>query len=146
MAYDARGVGDSTGAPGQDRDVDLRAIVSHVRRTSPGALLLVGGSLGASLSIAMAGELDAAAVVSLSAPGSAFGALAAAIALDGAIPIFVAVAENDEPFASDALAIAEASGVDPTVVSGDRHGTGMFVDHPDLIDDVVAFAGSVSGG
>jgi pimeloyl-ACP methyl ester carboxylesterase len=143
IAYDARGVGESTGARGEHREVDLRSVVSYARRTSPGALLLVGGSLGASLSIAMAEELDAAAVVSLSAPASSFGALDAARALDGSIPMFVAVAEDDEPFATDALAIADAVGIDPTIVSGDRHGTGMFVEHPDLIDAVVEFANAV---
>ena len=138
IAYDARGVGESTGTRGEDRDVDLRAVADFARSAGARSIVLAGGSLGASLSIAMATELDAAAVVSLSAPAEAFGALAAAGDLE--MPVFVAAAEDNQPYADDARAIAEAVGVEPTIVTGDGHGTGMFPDHPDLIGSVVAFA------
>jgi pimeloyl-ACP methyl ester carboxylesterase len=137
VAYDARGVGDSTGRRGERRDEDLRAVVDHVRTSSNGTIVLVGASLGASLSLSMARELGAGVVVSLSAPASTFDALEAARAL--AVPVFVAASEDDEPFAGDAFAIAEAAGVDAVIVSGDRHGTGMFDEHPELIDRIVAF-------
>jgi alpha/beta superfamily hydrolase len=138
IAYDARGVGESTGTRGEHRDVDLRAVVEFARSSGARAVVLAGGSLGASLSIAMAAELDAAAVVSLSAPADAFGALAAAGDLE--MPVFVAAAEDNYPYADDARAIAEAAGVEPAIVTGDGHGTGMFPDHPGLIDAVLAFA------
>lgn len=141
--YDARGVGASSGSRGEHRDVDLRAVVGHATQPGADGLLLVGGSLGASLSLSVAAELHATGVVSLSAPAGTFGALAAARALGGAIPVFVAAAEDDEPYAGDALAIAEAVGTEPVIVSGDGHGTGMFLDHPDLIDTVVSFAAAV---
>jgi pimeloyl-ACP methyl ester carboxylesterase len=140
IAYDARGVGESTGSRGEHRDVDLRAVVGHARSASPGALLLVGGSLGASLSLSMATELEATAVVSLSASASTFGALEAARSIGATIPVFVAAAQDDEPYSQDAVAIAEALGTDAEIVSGNGHGTGMFLDHPDLIEAVVAFA------
>jgi pimeloyl-ACP methyl ester carboxylesterase len=145
IAYDARGVGESTGTRGDDRGVDLRAVVEHARATGASSVVLLGGSLGASLSIAMARELDADAVVSLSAPADAFGALAAARDLGDAIPVFVAAAEDDEPYAGDARALAAAVAVEPTIVTGDGHGTGVLVDHPDLLGAVVGFANDAVG-
>ncbi len=142
IAYDARGVGDSTGARGESRDVDLRAVVEWARSEGAVSIVLVGGSLGASLSVAMAAELEADAVVSLSAPADAFGALAAAGDLRDRIPVFVAAAKDNQPYADDARAIADALGVEPTIVTGRGHGTGMFLDHPDLVDTVVEFATS----
>lgn len=137
--YDARGVGDSTGS-GSDREEDLRAVVGYARDTGAEAIVLVGGSLGASLSIAMARELAVDAVVSLSAPASSFDALQAAGELPRTTPVMLAVAEGNEPYATDAGRLADALGIEPTVVSGDRHGTGMFIDHPELMEQVVAFA------
>jgi len=55
------------------------------------------------------------------------------------LPIFIAVAEDNEPFATQARALGEVLGVDPVVVSGSRHGTGMFTDHPELVDAIVSF-------
>lgn len=137
--YDARGVGDSTGS-GLDREEDLRSVVRYARDTGAMAIVLVGGSLGASLSIAMARELAVDAVVSLSAPASSFDALEAAGELPQTISVMLAVAEGNEPYATDARRLADALGMEPTVVSGDRHGTGMFIDHPELMEQVVAFA------
>jgi pimeloyl-ACP methyl ester carboxylesterase len=145
LDYDARGVGDSTGSLGDRRDVDLRAVVEHARETGARRIVLAGGSLGASLSISMASELRADALVSLSAPASTFGALDAARALGGTIPVFVAAAVDNEPFASDARAIAGALGEEPTIVTGDGHGTGMFKDHPALIDAIVRWTDRAVG-
>ncbi len=143
IAYDARGVGDSTG-PGEDRQADLRSVVTYARGSGMESLMLAGGSLGASLSISMAAELHADAVVSLSAPGDAFEALQAATELRDT-PVLLVVAEDNEPYATDAHRLAEALGVQPTIVSGDRHGTGVFVDHPELMATIVAFADGAVG-
>jgi CheY-like chemotaxis protein/pimeloyl-ACP methyl ester carboxylesterase len=140
IAYDARGVGESMGTRGQDREGDLRAVVEHALETGGRRIVLVGGSLGAALSIAMAHELDARAVVSLSAPAETFGAIDAARELGGRVPAFVAAAEDNEPFAGDARRLAEALGVAPTIVSGDGHGSALLLDHPELIGAIVAFA------
>jgi alpha-beta hydrolase superfamily lysophospholipase len=143
IAYDARGVGESTGARGEHRDADLRAVAEFARSGGSRSIVLVGGSLGASLSIAMADELDASAVVSLSAPADAFGAIDAAGELE--VPVFVAAAADNEPFADDARALARALGVTATIVTGEGHGTGMLADHPDLIDRIVSFANDAVG-
>src|SRR6185436_10984409 len=57
VAYDARGVGSSTGVAGEHRDRDLRAVVQSVRDDGAHAVVLVGGSMGAALSLSMAKEL-----------------------------------------------------------------------------------------
>jgi alpha-beta hydrolase superfamily lysophospholipase len=145
FAYDARGAGTSTGAPEADREEDLRAVVDHAGATGGKEVLRAGGSVGASLSISMARELEAGAVVSLSAPAGAFDALEAARELRGSIPVFVAAARENQPFATDARSIAAALAVSPSIVDGDGHGSGMLRDHPELIEEVLAFAdGSVS--
>ena len=131
IAYDARST---------SREDDLRAVVAYARDSGATSVVLVGGSLGASLSISMAAELGVQAVVSLSAPASSFDALEAAEAIGDSIPMLVAVAEDNRPYAEDAVEIADALGISATIVSGDRHGTGMFRDHPELIDAIVAFA------
>lgn len=132
IAYDARSAG--------TREADLDAAVRFARASGARDVVLMGGSLGASLSIASAERVGASAVVALSPATDAFDAAAAAGALGASgIPLLVIAAEADEPFATDARTIAERAGVDPVIVSGDRHGTGVFVDHPDLIGDVVAF-------
>lgn len=136
IAYDARA---------QAREDDLRAVVAYARQTGATSVVLVGGSLGASLSISMATELDVQAVVSLSASAASFDALQTAEEIGGSIPMLVAVAEGNEPFASDAHRIADALGIAPTIVSGDRHGTGMFRDHPELMETIVAFANEAVG-
>lgn len=133
IAYDA----------GDDREGDLGAVVTYARDTGAETVVLVGGSLGASLSIAMADELDADGVVALSPPAASFGAAEAAASLRA--PLFVAVAEDNEPYATDVRTIARAAGVQAVIVTGKGHGTGMFIDHPELMDQVVAFASDVTG-
>lgn len=61
------------------------------------------------------------------------------------MPIFVAAAAENEPFATDAHRIADALQIEPTIVSGNEHGSGMFLDHPDLMDTVVTFANKAVG-
>jgi len=130
IAYDARSAA---------REDDLRAAVAYARDSGATSVVLVGGSLGASLSISMAAELEAQAVVSLSAPASSFDALEAAQEIGDSIPMLVAVAEGNQPYADDAVKLADALGTSATIVSGDGHGAGMFRDHPELRDTIVAF-------
>ena len=136
IAYDARA---------ESREADLRAVVAYARETGATSVVLVGGSLGASLSISMAAELDVQAVVSLSASAGSFDALQAAEAIGDSIPVLVAVAEENEPYATDALAIADALGIAPTTLSGEGHGAGVFRDHPEFMDTVVTFADEAVG-
>lgn len=137
--YDARGVGNSTGGPEDDRPTDLRAVVDYARDTGAESIVMLGASLGASLSIAMAGELHATALVSLSAPALVFNASDAAADLQDTIPVMIAAAEGNEPYVSDARSLAATLGIDPVIASGDGQGTGMFGDNPELITQIVTF-------
>jgi dienelactone hydrolase len=146
IAYDARGVGQSTGE--QDfaaRDIDLRSVAAYARRTGAEAIVLAGGSLGASLSLSMAQELRAEAVVSLSAPQTTYDAIGAARTIGDSIPAFVAAAVDNPPFSDDARVLADALGVQPVIVSGQGHGTGILLDHPDLKARIVRFADQAVG-
>ena len=140
IAYDAPGVGDSTGTAGSDREEALTAVVDHARETGAEAVVLIGGSMGAGLSLAMAAPLHADAVVSLSAPATAYDALDAARAMPDDIAVFVTAAEDNEPYASEARQIADAAGVEAVLVSGSGHGSGVFKDHPELLAMVIAWA------
>lgn len=134
VAYDGREV--------DNRPVDLRATVAHVSAEEIRTLVLVGGSIGASVSLSLAEELEADAVVSLSASASAFDALGAAASLRDMIPVLVLAARDDQPFADDALRIARAAGQQARVLDGDGHGTGLLVDHPELATTIVRWVGS----
>ncbi len=146
IAYDGPGVGASTGTNGQDREEALTAVVDHARATGAEAVVLIGGSMGAGLSLAMAAPLHADAVVSLSAPATAYDALDAARAMPDEIAVFVAAAEDNEPYASEARDIADAAGVEAVIVSGSGHGSGVFKDHPELLDRVIAWADEAVAG
>jgi hypothetical protein len=129
ILYDARDI--------EDRPTDLRGAVAAAREGPVATLVLVGGSIGASVSLALGDELDADAIVALSPPRDAFDALRAARALPEGMPVFVAAAEDDDGFAADAREIATAVGEDPLIVPGHAHATGMLVDHPELIGRIV---------
>ncbi|MEO8477569.1 MAG: alpha/beta fold hydrolase [Actinomycetota bacterium] len=146
IAYDAPGVGESTGTNGRDREEALTAVVDHARETGTRAVVLVGGSMGAGLSLAMAAPLRADAVVSLSAPATAYDALDAAHAMPDDIAAFVAAAEDNEPYASEARDIADAAGVAVVIVSGSGHGSGVFNGHPELLVRVIAWADEAVAG
>jgi len=51
----------------------------------------------------------------------------------------IAAAEGNEPYVSDARSLAATLGIDPVIVSGDGHGTGMFGDNPELVTQIVTF-------
>jgi alpha-beta hydrolase superfamily lysophospholipase len=137
IAYDARGVGGSEGKPDvTTRAEDLAAVVTYARDSGATSVSLGGASLGAAVTLSAASGLDADAVIALSP----------AVADPSVLPeelselqIFIAVAEDNEPFATQARALGEVLGVDPVVVSGSSHGTGMFTDHPELVDAIVSF-------
>jgi dienelactone hydrolase len=137
IGYDAQGVGDSSGEVDADREGDLRAAVAYARSTGGDTVGLVGASLGAFLSLSMAGELRADGVVALS-PYLGLPADEMASSLGG-IPTLLVVAEDNEPYASDTRELATALGVEPIIVSGDNHGTGVLADHPEVADQIATF-------
>jgi dienelactone hydrolase len=135
IAYDAEGVGGSTGERGLDREGDLAAVVEYARENGAERIALIGASLGAVVSLGSAVEVEADGVVAL----SAYVGDPLPPALGAEIPVMLAVAEENEPYATDVRQLGDQLHVTPVVVTGDQHGTGMFVDHPELMDQVVTF-------
>jgi alpha-beta hydrolase superfamily lysophospholipase len=72
LVYDYRGTGASQGSDSPNdpeaRDRDLRGAVSYVRARGATAVALIGASFGGELSVKHAAELQATALVALSAP------------------------------------------------------------------------------
>jgi uncharacterized protein len=132
IAYDAQGVGDSTGQLGSNRPGDLAAVVDHARADGAERIALVGASLGAVVSLETAADVEADGVVALSAYAGSQGGFPP-------IPVMLAVAEDNEPYATQVRRLGDELGVEPVIVTGEDHGTGMFTDHPELMEQVVAF-------
>jgi uncharacterized protein len=73
LAYDFRGVGDSSGSPQRSLlDIDLRAAISFASQQGATRIVLLGASMGGTASLKVAGTQSVAAVITLSAP-QAFG-------------------------------------------------------------------------
>ena len=71
LAYDFRGVGDSSGSPETSLlDIDLRAAISYTRQQGASSVVLLGASMGGTASLRVAGNEPVAAVITLSAPQS----------------------------------------------------------------------------
>ncbi len=136
VAYDGRS---------KHRPDDLRATVAWVREQGAQAVVLLGGSYGACVSVTNAQSVDARAVIGLStAPECDADAVAAAGGFDDVAAQFV-VARDDEGFVPTAEALAAATGTELVFADGDGHGSGITNDNPDMIADLVAFADEAVG-
>lgn len=123
---------------------DLRTVVAWVREEGATEVALVGGSYGGCLSVALASELDAVAVIGLSvAPTCGDLSAEPAAANLGPIPSLFVVAEDDEGFVPTAQSLADITGSRLIVVEGNAHGTGTTNEHPEIIPELVEF---VDGG
>jgi dienelactone hydrolase len=135
VAYDARG---------DHRRDDLAAAVAWARDQGATKVALLGGSHGGCISIVYAAELDADAIVTLSAGGSCEGRDAVEYASQfGDIRAQFVAAEGDSGFIDTTRALATATGTEPVIVDGGGHGNGVTDDHPEILDDLVAFVHGV---
>lgn len=143
LAFDSRGVGESTGSAGTDvqaRAADIEAAIDHVRDEGAGEVVLMGSSLGAmaTLRVATNARQQLAAIVGVSPP---------AVPLDSAAvpePALFVASRGDTGAARAARTLAEATGRPPVIVSGSIHGAGLFADHPEAVRDLVRFMGEVA--
>jgi pimeloyl-ACP methyl ester carboxylesterase len=136
LAFDARGVGGSTGALSYDpaaRAADIEATLQHVRDEGVSRVVVMGSSLGAQAALIVAGREDVAAVVGVS-PATVPEGLDAITAP----ALFVASAGDRGP-AQNARMLARHFGRPARIVSGSVHGADLFADHPQAARAVVGF-------
>jgi pimeloyl-ACP methyl ester carboxylesterase len=141
LAFDSRGVGDSTGASSldpSDRAADLDAAIRFVRSQGAERVVVMGSSLGAIAALRVAARADLAAVVGVSPPQVPAGADAVT-----APALFVASRGDTYPAAA-ARSLARRFGRPAVIVDGSVHGAGLFADHPDAVDALVAFLRDVA--
>ncbi|HEY7358007.1 MAG TPA: alpha/beta fold hydrolase [Ktedonobacterales bacterium] len=68
LAYDFRGYGDSASGGTLNYDADLRAAIAFVRQQGATKIVLLGASMGGTVSLKVAASASVAAVITLSAP------------------------------------------------------------------------------
>jgi pimeloyl-ACP methyl ester carboxylesterase len=138
LAYDAAGVGGSSGDAGVDWAPDVRAVVGHLRATGVSEVVLVGSSRGAATVLEVATDDEVAGVVTFSGPGPE------GHQLDE--PGLFLASEGDGGTAGAARALAEAFDGAALVVPGDAHGADLLDDRPGELDAVVRFVVAAAGG
>lgn len=136
VAFDARGVGDSTGALSTEpaeRARDIEAVLRFLRHQGARKLVVMGSSLGAYAAILVAERGGVAAVVGVSPATVPDG-------LDGVnVPAFFVASKGDRGPAGNARLLGRRLGRPPRVVGGSIHGADLFADHPEAVRALVAF-------
>jgi alpha-beta hydrolase superfamily lysophospholipase len=157
LAFDLRGHGESAARNGQPyewrsfSDADFRGSVVDVEaakeflrsRGHAGPYGMVGASIGANLAIRYAAQdTDVRAIVALS-PGLDYRGvdIEGYLPVLGNRPLYVALAERDEPAAAAIWAIRSANnpGLQERVVPGIAHGTGLLTAYSDFNDIIPAW-------
>jgi pimeloyl-ACP methyl ester carboxylesterase len=137
-----RGYGGSTGTARRNQDVDILAAMDWLTE-QPGidSVSLMGSSMGATSVLDAAGQRPDTvhSVVALSPPQQSASMDAAAAVPNLTMPLLLLVAEGDKVFVESTTALADALGMKPTIMQGSGHGTGMFADNPELVNDIITF-------
>jgi alpha/beta superfamily hydrolase len=140
LAYDSRGVGESSGPSSTDpsnRAQDIEAAVRYLRGRGASKVVVMGSSLGAYASLTVAGEEDLAAVVGVS-PAAIPPDLDAVTA-----PAFFVASAGDRGPAENARELGRHFGRRARIVSGSVHGADLFTDHPEATRAVIQFLAEV---
>lgn len=143
LIVNLRGTGESTGTRRTEQDTDILAAAAWLDDHGAQKIALIGSSMGATSVLVAATERPVAAVVALSPPQRSFAMDAVAAAPKITAPVMLFAAEKDTTFAESTAALGKLLNVEPHIVSGAGHGTGMFADNPDVIVDIITFLGSV---
>ncbi len=143
LIVNLRGTGESTGTRRTEQDTDILAAAAWLDDHSAEKVALIGSSMGATSVLVTATERPVAGIVALSPPQRSFEMDAVAAAPKITVPVMLFAAENDTAFAESTTALAKLLNVEPRIVSGNGHGTGMFADNPDVIAEIITFLGSL---
>jgi pimeloyl-ACP methyl ester carboxylesterase len=140
VAFDSRGVGDSDGTRSGDaaaRAEDIEAVVADARDRGAARVVVMGSSLGAAATMAVAATQDLDAVVGVS-PASLPTDIDAVTE-----PAFFVASRGDEGPAANAAELGRHFDRPPKIVSGSEHGADLFADHPEAIRAVLAYLAEV---
>jgi pimeloyl-ACP methyl ester carboxylesterase len=137
LAFDSRGVGDSTGTASTDpaaRIEDIDAALRSARRTGATRVVVMGSSLGAQAALLVAERPDAVdGVVGVSPATVPDGAASISV------PAFFVASDGDAGPAGNARALARELDAGVEIVQGSIHGADLFADHPEATRAVVDF-------
>jgi pimeloyl-ACP methyl ester carboxylesterase len=136
LAFDSRGVGDSSGDASTDpqaRVEDIEAVIRHARRTGAEHVVIAGSSLGAQAALLVAARGGVDAVVGVSPATVPPGATTITA------PAFFVAAEGDTGPAANARGLGRELGRRATIVDGSVHGADLFADQPAATRALVAF-------
>jgi pimeloyl-ACP methyl ester carboxylesterase len=137
-----RGYEGSTGIKRTNQDVDILAAMDWLS-AEPGieSVSFIGSSMGATSVLDAAGQRPdtVRSVVALSPPQQSASMDAAAAVPNLTMPLLLLVAEGDKVFVESTTALGDALGMEPTITNGSGHGTGMFADNPELINEIIEF-------
>ena len=138
ITFNFRGYGNSEGA-GFAVDRDVVAVIDAARELGAHRIALMGASMGGTGSIAAAAQREVDAVITLSAPATFMTADAVRTAGRAGVPMLLVAAEDDEPYAGDALTIAEQlDGRGETLLlEGRAHGTELFFQHSESLTTAI---------
>jgi pimeloyl-ACP methyl ester carboxylesterase len=142
LAFNFRGYEPSSGSRDPSRAaVDLRSAYDWLKAEGAERVSLVGASMGGTASLIVAAEVDAPAVVALSAPVTFRGLDAGAVAADVTEPVLLLASRDDPSGAADAL--RRLSGLLPDdqarLYAGEAHGTDLLKSRPESIDEIASF-------
>lgn len=138
LTFDFRGYGQSTGTRDTELTTDLRAAIALMAREDIDRIVVIGASMGGTAAVNVAADAELAGVVTLSAPSNFMGLEAAGVAGDVGEPLLAIAAEDDAPYADDAVAITDAA-LTPIleILPGAAHGTNLFAEHGDALTDLL---------
>ena len=136
---DLRGIKGSTGKAHTNQDVDILAAATWLEGQGVDKIALIGSSMGATSVLVASTERPVIAVVALSPPERSFAMDAAAATAKITAPVALYAAQGDKVFAESTTALAQLLKIEPHLVSGSGHGTGMLADNPDVIPQIIAF-------
>lgn len=129
FAFDFRGYAGQKGKKDTHVVDDMTAAVDAIRAKGATKVIVAGASMGATAAVAVAGQQDVHGVIAVSPAAEFSDADANAEAPNITEPALFIAAIDDQPYASDAAALAKAASGRYVTYPGGAHGTDLFSEH-----------------
>jgi pimeloyl-ACP methyl ester carboxylesterase len=142
LAFTFRGYGDSEGAKQIAKaPVDVEAAAAELRDSGAKDVAYAGASMGGTASIIAAQNQEPLAVVAISAPTNFMGLDATIASTNVQRPVLLMASRGDqEAFSSlDEFERSLPNPENTKIYDGDAHGTSLFADTPEAIDEILTF-------